>query len=54
MLKMVSGEHRTISIRNDTFLELVRIKYARGFDNYDDVIKDLLDDEIVELNINVE
>ena len=51
---MVQGKHRTISVTEELFLELVRIKYARGFENYSQVIGDLLDDEIVEVNEDVE
>jgi len=47
MVKMVSGEHKTITVTNKVFLELVRIKYARQFENYSEVIQDLLDDDAI-------
>jgi len=43
---VVSGEHKTISVTNKVFFELVRIKYATGKDNYSEVIEALLDDEL--------
>lgn len=46
---MKKGTHTTIPVRNSTWKELVRIKYARNFKSIDAVIVDLLDDENIEL-----
>lgn len=43
---MKKGTHRTITVKNETWKELIRIKYARGFETVDDVIIDLLDDDL--------
>ena len=44
---MKKGTHRTITLRNSTWNELMRIKYSRDFKTVDDVIVDLLDDDEV-------
>jgi len=50
---MKKGSHKNITVRLETWNELIRIKYARGFRTVDDVISDLLDDEVVVMS-NVE
>lgn len=52
MMKL--GSHKMITVRKETWNELVRIKYARGFSTMDEVISDLLEDEAVEVNAIVE
>jgi hypothetical protein len=42
---MKKGTHKTITVRLVTWNELIRIKYARGFQTIDEVIVDLLADE---------
>lgn len=44
---MRKGTHKTVTLRNSTWNELMRIKYGRGFNTVDDVIVDLLDDDEV-------
>ena len=43
---MEKGSHKTITVKRETWEELMRIKYARNFETVDDVISDLLNDEI--------
>jgi hypothetical protein len=44
---MRKGSHTTVTLRIETWKELIRIKYARGFETVDEVIRDLLEDEEV-------
>ena len=46
-MSMKKGSHKTVTLRNETWNELIRIKYARSFKTLDEVISDLLDDDEV-------
>jgi len=44
---MRKGSHTTVTLKIETWKELMRIKYARDFETVDEVIRDLLDDDEV-------
>lgn len=48
-MSMRKGDHKTVTLKVETWNELIRIKYARGFRTVDEVIVDLLDDEVLQV-----
>lgn len=50
-MSMKKGMHKNITVKKETYDELIRIKYARGFKTLGDVIDDLLEDEFEPLGV---